>query len=327
MAYDDAVKAMLNANAPPTARAAFAVARGVARVSELWGHRGLGTLYKHLGRLPLLGGASGRVESLPGAVFETSLFEPYWAPTIVGGRPYEPELMAVFRRFQAFAPTLVDCGANYGFWSIVATATELRFPRAVAIEANPSTFALLESNCQLNDWRFSRVHRAISDTVGETVALGHAESHANAHISVDGSGAKVLTTTIDTVIDELGWRKFDNFVLKVDVEGHEVPAIRGASRLTSNRDHVWVLEDFERTGLKTLEHVLNAGYAAYYVDRKQRCWSVRTARDAIACLQREKLPGRARNFVAAQPDGAFRKTLDDWANDATPCRTFPARNP
>jgi FkbM family methyltransferase len=306
------VKPTLAPDARPAAKLSFAVARAVARASRLWGQRGLGTLYQTLERLPLLGRSRGTVEFLPGARFETGLFEPYWAPTIVWGRAYEPELLALMKRFAPLEPTFVDGGANFGFWSIVATSPEVAFPRAVAIEANQSTYEHLRLNCDLNGGRFECTHRALSDQPGVEVALGQTDSHAIAHVVQNGSGPRVMTTSIDALVDELDWRRFDRFVLKIDVEGHEIAAIRGAARLTRERDHVWVLEDFVNSGLTTLAYVIEQGYRAYYVDARDRCYEVRTIEDAASRERQDRRAGRARNFFAAREGSAFQRVLDRW---------------
>lgn len=91
------------------------VARSIGRLSRLWGQWGLGTIYKHVGRLPGLSGARCTVEILPGSFFETGVFEPYWAPTVMGGRAYEPELVHALERMAPLGPTFIDCGANFGY--------------------------------------------------------------------------------------------------------------------------------------------------------------------------------------------------------------------
>lgn len=164
----------------PTRRsvAAVALARGIGVVSRAWGQRGLGTGFKMLNRVPLFRSARCEVEFMRGARFETEVFEPYWGPTLLGGRPYEPEVLTVLRWFAPLAPTFVDCGANYGFWSVITTASELAYPRVVAIEASATTFARLESNAKRNGNRFTPLLRAVGETSGQTLHLSDASLHA-----------------------------------------------------------------------------------------------------------------------------------------------------
>lgn len=125
--------------------AALRVAKAIGFTSRAWGQVGLGTIFKAIGRVPALESMRCCVEFEQGSFFETKIFEPYWGPTVVGGRPYEPELAASLRAFAGVDATFVDGGANYGYWSIIATGRNVAFRRAVAIEPNPSTFAHLAS--------------------------------------------------------------------------------------------------------------------------------------------------------------------------------------
>jgi FkbM family methyltransferase len=297
-------------------RAAFGVARGVARLSRTWGQVGLGTIFKALRYIPSLSQARGRVQFMPGGVLDIEFFEPYWAPSIVGGRPYEPDVMAAMKRFARLSSAFIDCGANYGFWSIVATSQELSYSRAIAVEASPSTFARLRANAGLNDERFVCVNRAISDAVGQTVLLDEQpDAHARAHVIESGVGTPVLTTTIDALIEEYGWQDVDRIVLKLDVEGQENAAIRGASKLASARDHVWIVEDFASRNLGTVGLLAELGYATFYLRPDGRCVSVPSVDSAMAALRDDLRPGYARNFAAAKPTSIFHETLKNWSLD------------
>jgi FkbM family methyltransferase len=309
------MKPHLVGHVSPSSRAAFRLARGVAGVSRSWGQLGLGTIFKALKTVPSLNQARGRVQFMPGGIFETEFFEPYWGPAIVGGRPYEPEVMAAMRRFAGLSRAFIDCGANYGFWSIVATSHELGYSNTIAIEASPATFDRLRANAALNGDRFICVNRAISDTVGQTVFFDERDGHAQAHVSETGTGTAILTTTIDALIDQHGWGNMDGIVLKIDVEGQESAAIRGASRLASARDHVWVFEDFARGGLTTLKFFAELGYATFYLRGDARCVSVPTVADGIAALQDDHRPGNARNFAAARPGSVFHRALHAWCSN------------
>ena len=308
------MKPRLIGGASLAGQAAFGLARGVSGISRMWGQVGLGTVFSVLKRLPSLSHARGHVQFMTGSVFETEIFEPCWGPTIVGGRPYEPEVMAAMRRFSQQSRAFIDCGANYGFWSIVATSQELGYSQAIAIEASPSTFEHLRANAALNGNRFVCVNKAIGDADGQTVFLDERPGHVQAHVSPSGSGTPIVTTTIDRVIDDFGWQDVDSIVLKIDVEGQERAAIRGAARLASARDHVWIFEDFATTGLESLRFLVSLGYATFYLRPDGRSISVPSVDRGMAALKEDRRPGNARNFAAAKPGSGFHTTLVSWAS-------------
>jgi FkbM family methyltransferase len=273
-------------------------------------------MFRLLKTVPSLKEARGHVQFIKGGLFEMEILEPYWGPAIVGGRDYEPEVMDAMRRFARLSKAFIDCGANYGFWSIVATSSELGFTRTIAVEASPSTFERLRANAALNGDRFVCVNRAISDTTGQPVFLDEQYGHVQAYVSGNAAGTTVLTATIDALIDEHGWHDLDSIVLKIDVEGQEAAAIRGAAGLASTRDHVWVFEDFARGGLETLRLLAELGYATFYLRHDRRCFSVPSVSSAMRALEGDRRPGNARNFAAAKPGSAFYGPLKAWSLSA-----------
>lgn len=292
-------------------RIAVVVGRTAGRVSRVWGQRGLGTIFKTLRRAPLFGRAVCRVAVEPDATFETEVFEPYWGPTLVGGRPYEPEVDAVMRRLGRFAPVLVDCGANNGYWSILATSRRYGFRAAIAIEANPPTYAVLSRNASLSGDRIRCVHRAVADVVGRPVHLAGSADHAVAHIGSDTTGPVVDTTTIDHEIAVAGWTT-EPLVLKLDVEGYEGPALAGAEHALAHHDSALVFEDFADAGFDTVRLVAQRDYSTYYVDTSGRCRAVASVADARRHAAADVRPGRARNFVAVRPGGQFAEMFRSW---------------
>jgi FkbM family methyltransferase len=294
---------------------AVAKARVIAEMSRAWGQVGLGTAYKAMGRLPILGRARCVVDFDEGAEFETGVFEEFWGPTLVGGRIYEPELMHLLLRLRDLNPCMIDCGANIGFWTVIATSPRIGFTRAVAIEANPSTFSLLEKHCSMNGSRFACLLRALSDEDGKRVRLAMAEYHAIAHVSDAAVGPEVDTITIDSVVDKMGWWACQSFLIKLDVEGQEQAAIRGASRLSREKEHLFFVEDFEHREWSSIATLLADGYCVFYVTAKGGCIEVanRSAIGAVVAAQ----PSRSlsRNFIAAKGE-AFVSRLNAWARES-----------
>lgn len=289
------------------------LARGVGVASRAWGQKGLGTLYQFLGRIPGLRGTRCEVEFERGCVFELDPLEPYWAPTIVGGRPYEPELRHLLQRLGPLDPVLVDCGANFGYWTIAATGPDLGYRHAVAIEASPRTFARLARNAGLNGDRFVCLHRAIAARSGDTVRLDEDSGHAAAHVRRDGArGTPVETITIDDAVRAAGFADAGRFLIKVDVEGHEIDAVDGALAVRA-ADHAFVLEDWARHDYPTTRALLERGYEAYYITLSGGAHRVRTPADALSRAVRDHHSTRAQNLVFVRGDGALPSAIRRWS--------------
>lgn len=287
--------------------AALAVGRSIGTVSSLWGRVGLGTLFQAAGRASGLRGVEAPVRLPTGGLFEVPVFDGYWGPTVVGGRAFEPEVGIAFQRFRAVRPVLVDCGANFGYWSVMGAFGDQPYPNILSIEANPTTYDRLVRNAALNGGRFEPIWAAVSDVSGRTVFLGGTDAHAEAHVADDGE-VEVTTIAIDGALAERGLDNAAHVVIKLDVEGHEITALRGASQ-TLQRDHAIVFEDWEANDFHVVTELIRLGDAVYYVSQKGDVAPLRHAGDARDVTRRDHKISKSRNFVAVKPGGDLERLL------------------
>jgi FkbM family methyltransferase len=293
-----------------TARASLAA----GRLSRLWGQKGLGTILATLGRVPGAAGGRVRVEFEPGCTFELDPLEPYWGPTVMGGRPYEPELARVIERLAPLDPVFIDCGANFGYWSVVASGPRHRISRVLAIEPNPTTFAHLARNAALNENRFRCLERAVSEQSGERLVLELVESHAVARLGQHpgAQGHTVLTTRLEDAIREAGYSGTESFLVKLDVEGHEHAALRGAGSLASV-DSVFVLEDFSKRDYPMLRQCDLRRWTVFYPHadgRLSHADSIDAVRRLVGMEHRE---ADTQNLVLTCGRGALVDVVRRWA--------------
>ena len=181
----------------------------------------------------------------------------YWHGVFLG-RVYEPVVDWLFRRIKDVPYAMIDCGANMGYWSVRVSGEEFGAHKAVSIEAAQSNFDLLQNNAHANGERFTAIRRAISDRSGETLKL-YGKMHFGRSLNPDWhKGAsvhveEVETITIDDVADKFLPGNVQPVVIKLDVEGVEVAAIKGG-RKTIEAGALLVYEDHE----KELDHPASA---------------------------------------------------------------------
>lgn len=181
------------------------------------------------------------------------------------GRIYEPGVDRLLQRIKDVPFALIDCGANMGYWSLRASSKEYGAHKAVAIEASESNFNLLQNNAEANGGRFTAVHRAISDKSGEVLNL-YGKMHFGKSLRQDwNSGArdarfeKVQTISIDDVAATYLPAHDGPIVIKLDVEGVEVPAMNGA-RKTLEAGAFLIYEDHEKQeACEATAHLLAMG--------------------------------------------------------------------
>ncbi len=167
---------------------------------------------------------------------------------------HEPETIQAFAALLAAGMTVIDLGANIGQYTLVAAHRVGPQGRVHAFEPTPSLAEHVRRNLELNGFENATVHAvAVSDAPGR-VALHIIEAdEPNMNSIINGSsdpkGLEVPTVTLDGFVGEHSLGAVD--VIKMDIEGAELQALRGARTLFTGADSpVLVLE----LNPKTLEY-------------------------------------------------------------------------
>lgn len=161
--------------------------------------------------------------------------DPFWARHMQRGY-YEPEIDCVLRRAVDKPYALIDAGANFGYWSILASSGSYGRHAAAAIEASHGNFERLVHNANANGNRFHTLHRAVSDVPGKRVRL-FGKKHYGLSLRKDwhpddaDRSEDVETTTLDEVASRYFPHRQYPAVLKIDVEGVEIEAMLGGRSL------------------------------------------------------------------------------------------------
>ena len=102
-----------------------------------------------------------RVGLAEDAAFEMPYGEGYWARLLPRRWEYEGEIESVLTAIAPTEFTFLDCGANYGLWSVLVSSRRFGNHPAIAIEAAPDTYTWLERNCAGNECRSSPACRSV----------------------------------------------------------------------------------------------------------------------------------------------------------------------
>ena len=165
------------------------------------------------------------------ATFEFPYGDGYWSKLLNRSYHYEDELELLFRDSADVDYTLIDCGANYGYWSILVSSAPLGSHKAIAIEPSSQNFAKLKNNAGINGNRFELMKCAIGAARGTARLSG--TKHEAFSIAGDpaSGGEEVPVVALDNLLDDGKVSSGGKYLIKLDVEGVEIEAIKGATRL------------------------------------------------------------------------------------------------
>ena len=175
------------------------------------------------------------------ATFEFPYGDGYWSKLLNRSYHYEDELELLFRHSADVDYTLLDCGANYGYWSVLVSSAPFGSHKAIAIEPSSQNFAKLANNAKVNGNRFEAIKCAIGATRGTARLSG--TKHEAFSIAGGGSGGEdVPVIALDNLLDDGKVSPSGKYLIKLDVEGVEVEAIKGGMRLLQG-DSVLLCEE------------------------------------------------------------------------------------
>jgi FkbM family methyltransferase len=156
---------------------------------------------------------------------------------------FEPEKVAALQRLLKPGMTFVDVGSNKGDFSLIAAQVMNDDGRVLAFEPMPENCRWIRKSIELNGYRSIRLFElALSDEQGR--ALLYLGKRSGWHSLLPKEGRETIevpTRTLDAVLAESGDAHVD--VLKVDVEGAELPVLRGAERTLADAGLTAILID------------------------------------------------------------------------------------
>jgi len=128
-------------------RAAIAAMQAGARISSAWFYRGFAVGCRALRALSQ--GRMLEVRLNDDARFSFPFCDGYWSLLLDLRDGYERDIDLFFRGIAEADYTLIDCGANFGYWSTVVSSRPYGSHRSIAIEPSSANFAVLSRNARI----------------------------------------------------------------------------------------------------------------------------------------------------------------------------------
>ena len=217
----------------------------------------------------------GRNEALTYLSDETPIFvntDDYGCPlNFINGGKYEEDYHRVFLSFRKPGLAILDIGANLGVYSL-RMATYMRAGEIHAFEPIPRIRNLFSRSVFLNGFhdRIKIYPYAVSDRVGNAL-LSVPEDHAGGAFLNSNEGESIGISVEVKCLDDLLPSHLVCGLVKIDVEGHELHALKGMHGLLTRSPNAVVL--FEKlasnSGIENdiYEFFQQLGWSIYGIDR------------------------------------------------------------
>jgi len=177
-------------------------------------------------------------------VFEYPYGDGYWGVLLHNKMTYAPEIEPYLKAFSDIPYVFIDCGSNYGYMSVLTSSIGYGSKPTIAIEADRKNFEMTARNAEINGSRYEFRHNAIFSKSGEKVTLS-GKKHEARSINQDiqsGHLEDVETLALDDLSDWLNDQTELPVILKLDVEGAEIDALKGAGEVL-NGDCLIIYEE------------------------------------------------------------------------------------
>lgn len=172
------------------------------------------------------------------------------------------------------ATTILDIGANTGFYSVLSKALNPTV-KVYAFEPLPSIYKKLKLNSDLNHYDINCVELALSNVNGEAkvypTSLDHVYSvTVNKNLTEDKKvfEVNIKTKRLDDFIEENNIKQVE--LIKIDVETFEVEVLTGMGKYLEIMKPDWLIEiqtDEIAEGISNL--IKNIDYVFFNIDEKK----------------------------------------------------------
>ncbi len=185
----------------------------------------------------------------------------------------------ILLRFIPPGSTVIDVGANIGYFTLQFARQVGTNGQIIAIEPEPNNFAELSrvvARAKLPA-KISLFELAAADTIGQLYLKLDPFHPANHRLS--DTGVPVEVTTIDALVEKLG--NPNVAFIKIDVQGAEKKVLQGAVKTIARTQPVIfceldddALRIFQSNATDLVNYLQSFGYTAYALDSKRGYYQI-----------------------------------------------------
>ena len=202
-----------------------------------------------------------------GIIFYHDLNDTSVASSIITNNTYEPELLKEIRSTLKNGSAFIDGGANIGFFSLIASKIVEPTGVVFAFEPTPLTSMYLKKNIKINRAKniivsengLSSTQKKLSFFLSDNPE-GNSIINDETKKSYNGNKIiKISTISIDKYCEINRIKKID--LIKLDIEGQELEAIKGAKKTLMINKNIKVIFELNiahnKDGIKFAKSIFN----------------------------------------------------------------------
>ncbi|MFC2063571.1 FkbM family methyltransferase, partial [Chloroflexota bacterium] len=209
----------------------------------------------------------GKIMAIPTYVMGKQIFS-------VGA--YEPEISNLIRDYINKGFSMIDVGSNIGLHILAAAFLKKDMKQKfIAFEPEKNTYEILKRNCEINNLDFIELEQLGIGDIQCTKQINVSTTrNQGIHSFIDRKGTipgnEVSITTLDHYFLDLKLK--NKIVLKIDVEGYEIPVLLGGINWFQQCDNLIIICEVSINSTnqwpkfsKLINRLFHIGFASQFV--------------------------------------------------------------
>ncbi|MBF0193639.1 MAG: FkbM family methyltransferase [Magnetococcales bacterium] len=158
---------------------------------------------------------------------------------------YEPFETALFKKWIKPGDTVIDIGANIGYYTLLFAKLVGPQGKVYAFEPDPTNMDLLRKNVEVNGYKNVVIEqKALSEKSG-TIQLYLNEGNKSDHRIFDsGDGRKAINIETVSLDEYFSDKQVDIDLIKIDIQGAEIIALQGMHETMGKNSELKLISEF-----------------------------------------------------------------------------------
>lgn len=166
--------------------------------------------------------------------------------------PFETKLVKTMLKK---GDTVLDAGANIGYYTLIFADLVGPKGRVYAFEPDPENFAILKKNIAINNYKnVELINAAVADKTGAINFFHDSRSTAAHRVFKEDKNEKAIRVKVVTLDNYFSRKSLKIDLIKFDIQGAEVNAINGMKKLIKKNKNIKIISEFWPYGINKTGH-------------------------------------------------------------------------